>query len=101
MPATSSVLSEFFARHPGSLGTSRVGGYYRVICEGCGEILSVQIPNPVPATLDIRCEHCGRTEHYGEPDAPLIDPGGAGAPGQDAAIETGPTEPTGARWWTR
>ena len=71
MPEMSPVLSEFFARHPSSIGASGVGGYYRVICEGCGQVISVHIPEPNPRAIDVRCEHCGWSEHFGEP-APAV-----------------------------
>ena len=67
MPEMSSALSEFFARHPSSIGASGVGGYYRVICQECGEIISVHIPDPHRRSMEVRCEHCGWAEHSGEP----------------------------------
>ena len=67
MPEMTSALSEFFARHPSSIGASGVGGHYRAICRDCGEVISVHIPDPHPRSIEVRCEHCGWTEHYGEP----------------------------------
>ncbi|HEX5505628.1 MAG TPA: hypothetical protein VFW96_23625 [Thermomicrobiales bacterium] len=68
MLAGSTVLSEFFARHPSSIGASGIGGHYRVICEGCGTVLSVAIPEPAPETLELRCEHCDWRERLGVPE---------------------------------
>jgi hypothetical protein len=68
MSVNSTVLSEFFARHPSSIGASGIGGHYRAICEGCGTVLSVAIPDPEPEALEIHCEDCGWRERLGAPD---------------------------------
>lgn len=73
MAGASAVLSEFFARHPSSMGAADIAGHYRLICEGCGEVLTVVLADPLPTMLDIRCATCGWSEHLGEP-APTFPP---------------------------
>ena len=69
MPESHAILREFFARHPSSIASSGLGGQYRIVCAGCGEVLAVTIPAPEPPALDIACERCGWAEHYGAPQA--------------------------------
>ncbi len=72
MPESHAILREFFARHPSSIASSGLGGQYRIVCAGCGEVLAVTIPAPEPPVLDIACERCGWVEHYGAPQSPAM-----------------------------
>ena len=83
MLGANTVLSEFFARHPSAGGSSSIGGQYRLICQGCGTILSVAIVSPPPPALDIRCDSCGWSEHLGAPAPPVsagLQPSAAALP---------------------
>lgn len=65
MTESHAILTEFFARHPSSIASSGLGGQYRIVCVGCGEVVPVTIPSPEPVMLDIVCDRCGWSEHYG------------------------------------
>lgn len=65
-PAHHSVLGEFFARHPSAMNNSRAGGYYRIICDNCGEIVPVAIHEDDPTYIEIHCQACGWEQHLGQ-----------------------------------
>ncbi len=66
------ILSRFFERYPSAMGSSRAGGYYRVICPACGEMVQVAAPDAPPYVIDMRCADCGREDRLGEEPAAAV-----------------------------
>lgn len=60
-----SVLDEFYARYPSALGSSRAGGFLRIICLNCGNLVSLPEPEATQTSIDIHCPACGWEEHIG------------------------------------
>jgi hypothetical protein len=52
-------LATFFARYPSALGSTHMGGQYRIICPECGHLVAVAVLDEQTPDIVVHCEGCG------------------------------------------
>ena len=59
-------LAIFFARYPSALGSTQLGGQYRIICPECGHLIAVAVLDEGTRDILVHCENCDYHDEIAE-----------------------------------